>query len=175
MECPYCGWDNIAGSDECGQCRSELRHLDLPRGRSPIEKSIMGDDIVRLMRGDAISVSPDTPLRDVVRRLVDEKRHCALVIKNDAIAGIFTERDALMKTAHRFGEAADRPVEQFMTRDPECLRPNDTLNYGLNKMVVGNYRHLPIEDHGRAIGVVSVRDVLAYVVERYGDVMGAAV
>lgn len=175
MKCPYCSWDNIAGSDVCGQCRSELAHLDLPRGRSRLEKSIMSDDIVGLMRGDAITVSPKDTVREVARRLVDEKRHCALVLENDRLVGIFTERDALMKTAHRFDEAAGLPVAEFMTRDPECLRPNDTLNYGLNKMVVGNFRHLPIDDRGRPIGVVSVRDVLAYLVEHYGDVIGASV
>jgi len=169
MICPSCGCDNIAGADQCQQCHNDLQDLDLPQGESRIEQGVMKDPIGGLIPPDPLKVSPDTPIREVIKLLLDRGRHCALVVDNGAMVGILTERDVLLKVAQDYERCADQEVSQFMTRDPERLRPSDPVAFGLNRMMVGDYRHVPIEKDGEALGVVSVRHILAYLNDSYPE------
>ena len=171
MICPSCGNENIAGTDYCTDCNTDLRDLDLPVGQSRVEQGLMSDPIAGLIPRDPLKVAPETSVREVIRKLVDTGRNCALVVQHDKMVGIFTERDILMDIAGRYDELADCPVKQFMTPDPERLRPTDTVAFGLNRMMVGDYRHLPIEGEGKALGVVSVRHIVSYLADRYPDVL----
>jgi len=54
-------------------------------------------------------------------------------------------------------------VSRFMTARPETVAPTDTLNYALQKMDAGGYRHVPVVENGRPISVVSVRDMIAHI------------
>ena len=175
MICPACQADNIAGADYCVECATDLRELDLPVGETPLVKSVMGDSVVDLIPRDPLRVPPETPVSEVIRKLVDTGRNCALVVSDkNAILGIFTERDILLRIADRYATLADQPVSQFMTPDPERLRPGDTIAFALNRMTVGDYRHVPIEKDGQALGVVSVRHILGYMVRRYPDLLSEA-
>ncbi|MGH7224104.1 MAG: CBS domain-containing protein, partial [Gemmataceae bacterium] len=55
-----------------------------------------------------------------------------------------------------------RPIQDFMTADPETVRPTDTLAFALHKMDVGGYRHLPVLKDGQLLGIISVRDMLRH-------------
>ena len=55
------------------------------------------------------------------------------------------------------------PVSEFMTPNPEAVRPTDTLAFVLHKMDGGGYRHLPVAKDGRPLGMVSVRDMLRHI------------
>lgn len=172
MKCPSCHADNIAGVDQCTECQTDLRHLDVPAGRTSIERSMMRDPIADLIPRDPLKVGGETPVRHVVQRLIQTGRNCALVVSDDgAMIGIFTERDVLLRTADRYPQVADRPVREFMTPDPERVRPDDTIAYGLNRMMVGDYRHMPIEREGKAMGVVSVRHILGYIESRHPEAL----
>jgi CBS domain-containing protein len=68
----------------------------------------------------------------------------------------------LTKVAGRVGPSEPRPVSEFMTRNPETVGPADTLAFALGKMDGGGYRHLPVLQDGKPVGVISVRNVLTY-------------
>jgi CBS domain-containing protein len=92
---------------------------------------------------------------------------CVLVEKNDNIVGIFTERDVLRKVIFHDGNRAWK-VDAVMTRNPETLPPTASVAYALNKMSVDGYRHIPIVDkEGKAIGVLSVKDIVNFLVEYF--------
>ena len=76
--------------------------------------------------------------------------------------GIFSERDLLTKVADPTWNHLSRPVQDFMTADPETVRPTDTLAFVLHKMDVGGYRHLPVLKDGQPLGMISVRDMLRH-------------
>jgi CBS domain-containing protein len=171
MICPACQTENIAGSDNCAECQTDLRDLDVSVATTPLDKSLTTDPISGLIPADPLQVSPSTPVREVLQNLVDSGRNCALIVENGAMRGLLTERDILMRIAHRYDQVADQPVSDFMTPNPERLRPTDTIAYGLNRMVVGKYRHLPIEDDGKALGVVSVRHVLGFLAQQFPEVL----
>jgi CBS domain-containing protein len=90
------------------------------------------------------------------------------VVREGRLAGIFTERDVLTKIAGRGLDFTKISVGAYMTPDPEALSPEHKVAYALNKMVVGGYRHVPIIDgERRPVAVMSVRDVVEFIVERF--------
>jgi CBS domain-containing protein len=89
---------------------------------------------------------------------------CLLVTDPDGrLCGIFTERDLLYRVAGKVEDLAGESVSQFMTRDPEVIRGDQLLASALQRMMVGDLRHLPIVDEqGRPKKVLSSRDVINY-------------
>ncbi len=62
---------------------------------------------------------------------------------------------------------ADRPISEVMTVNPATLKSRDKIAYALHRMNVGGFRHVPIlDDDGRLMGVISIRDILSYLTER---------
>jgi CBS domain-containing protein len=93
---------------------------------------------------------------------------CVLVVLGGRLMGIFTERDVLIHVVGRSVDAVKTPVRRLMTADPEYLRPTDSIAYALNAMSLGGYRHIPlVDDARRPVGVISVRDVINYLVRLF--------
>jgi len=113
-------------------------------------------------------VSQSTSLRQAIDRMAAEKIGCVLVVDGDRLVGVFTERDVLTKVVDRPLDLERIPVEQLMTREPECLSPDEPMAYALNKMTVGGFRHVPLVDaEGRPAGLVSMRDIVEYIVDLF--------
>ena len=116
---------------------------------------------------DPILVDIACSVADAVKAMNEHHTGCVLVHKKGKLAGIFTERDVIARVFSREG-GRNLPVEAVMTADPETLGPDDGIAFALNKMSVGGYRHIPIvERDGQPIGVLSVRDVVDYLVDLF--------
>jgi CBS domain-containing protein len=162
MICPYCGFKNIPGSDECESCHEDLASLDGVVPRTKIEKVLMGDRIAKLQPREPISVRKETSVLEAVQKMNAHKIGCVLVMGNDRLEGVLTEHDVLMKALGRERDLSKVPAASIMTPDPETLSEDDTLAYAVNRMSLGSYRHIPILRNGKPVGMVSVRDVLRY-------------
>ena len=79
------------------------------------------------------------------------------------LLGIFSERDLLKKVAGLHDLYAGMPVKSFMTARPDAVTSGDTLAFVLHKMDTGGYRHVPVVDAGKPVGIVSVRDMLRHI------------
>ena len=78
------------------------------------------------------------------------------------MAGIFTERDAMLKLAGKPLEGVR--VGDAMTGDPVILRPDDTVAVAIHKMAVGGFRHIPlVDDRGTATGIIAAVDLFHHV------------
>jgi CBS domain-containing protein len=88
---------------------------------------------------------------------------CVLVMADDRLVGIFTDRDAVVKAAGKRLESLR--VGDFMTPDPVVLRHDDPIAVAIHKMAVGGFRHIPIVRDGRPAGVVTARDVFHHLAE----------
>ena len=165
MRCPACGYENLAGADECAGCRGDLRQEDLPEPADSLAHALTVDPVQKLIPREPLTLAEDTPIREAVAKLVETGRNCVLVTRQGSLCGILTERDILMKIADRYEDLADEPVSAFMSRDPESLTVDCPAVYGLNRMTVGNYRHIPIVENDVPVGVISIRDILALLVE----------
>ena len=164
--CPYCDAENIEGADECEQCGEALTDLNVRVPATRVEADLLRDRIERLWPKSPSTVSPDTPVGDVLKKMVGETIGCVMVVDHDKLVGIFSERDALMKLNTDAAKFASRPISQFMTVDPVTLETNDKIAFALHKMNVGGYRHVPILFEGKLVGVISIRDILRYLTER---------
>ena len=174
MICPSCGYENIDGADTCDNCTQDLTEFDLPEGRNEIETSIMTESLAALMPKPPMILSPDTRVAEVIAKLCENNIGCVLIGTPNELQGIFSERDVLLRVAHQYDTAASRPVSEFMTSEPETLEVTAPIAFALNRMAVGDYRHIPVTKKGRLVGIVSIRDVLAFLSARYPDLIPAA-
>ncbi len=164
MICPHCGNDNLPGSEECGRCGQDMTQLDRPMPGDPVERSLVEDPVGRLNPRKPVTVRPTTTVREAIRIMLDSNVGALLVVDDaDHLAGIFSERDLLTKVAGLRDDYGERPVSEFMTRDPESVAPYHTLAFVLHKMDCGGYRHVPVLQQGHPIAMISVRDMLRHI------------
>ena len=113
---------------------------------------------------EPVCFGPDERLGNVLDTMASRRIGAVLIVENGKIAGIFAERDLLIRRLYE-GGGVDRPVREFMTPNPECLTPHDSIASALNRMVQGGYRHIPLIDASSVpVGVLVMRDVVGYIV-----------
>jgi len=137
--------------------------------RGPVfDQDTLQQPISRLSPRTPLSVGLDATLEDAVRIMRDARVGCVLVIDTGGyLAGIFTERDLLLRLE---GADLSRSIRPYMTPDPEALQESDPIAFALNLMSVGGFRHVPlVDDFGRAVGVVSVKDVVNYLADVFSQ------
>jgi CBS domain-containing protein len=167
LPCPYCDHEVIAGSDECEACGQPLTDFHLPVPATAVERALLTDR-VRLFQGrQPLVVSPTMPLREVLRLMVDNKVGCLLVVEKGVLAGIFSERDVLLKVGEDAAKLGERPVSEFMTANVQSLPPTAKIAFAVHRMDQGGYRHVPVvNEAGEPLGIFSVRDILTYVTRK---------
>ena len=169
MICPHCSYDNLPGSEQCARCHQDMSHLDLPVAQDRVQRSLMEDPVSTLRPRAPVTVSPETPIQEAMRTMLERNIGALLVVDvAGKLIGILSERDLLLKVAGELGPGEDRPVSDFMTPNPETIVTTDTLAFALHKMDSGGYRHLPVLQDGKAVGVVSVRDMLTHLTRLCG-------
>ena len=115
-------------------------------------------------------VAPDDTVSAAVDAMVASRIGCALIMDGEKLVGLFSERDVLLKIVANGRDATTVPVSEVMTSGPECLQHDDEIAYALNKMAVGGYRHVPVlQDDGVPIAIVSMRDIVNYIVQFYPE------
>lgn len=145
----------------------DFRDAEEAPPRRILDERMLREPIARLDPRAPLTVAPATPLAEAVRAMRDHRVGCLLVVDDGRLCGIITERDLLLKLDRWDME---RPVEDLMTPDPEVLSPDDPMLYALNKMSVGGFRHVPLVDaSGQAVGIVSVKDIVDYLVDVFAS------
>ena len=117
-----------------------------------------------VMSHEIVSVGPDATVAEAATVMGRLHVGSALVLDGDRPVGIFTERDIVRALAADF-DAAGHPVSHWMTPDPETVDPGVTARDALERMLAAGYRHLPVAEGGRTIGIVSIRDLSRAVAE----------
>ena len=100
-------------------------------------------------------------------RLLAEKRIGAAPIlgADRRIAGIISERDVVRALAERGAAALDEPVSRTMTRKVETCDEGETVTNLMERMTAGKFRHMPVVDQGRLVGIVSIGDIVKHRVQ----------
>ena len=164
--CPSCGARNLEGADECGDCGADLRTVDLPKPASEVEQSVMHLPLTTLSMRQVHAVSPDAALDVAVQTLVRQQLDMVDVVDGDGrLVGVLSVRDVLHRAGPEYRAKLAQPVRQFMTPTVETLPPDAPITFALNRMDVGGYRHVPVVQGDRVLGVVSSRDVLDYILK----------
>lgn len=167
MICPDCSHDNIEGDDHCAACGQPLVNIEI--SGSELEQTITRETIKVLSPRPQYAIDPDTTVSEAVQSLVDKKIGCLLVEEAGELVGIFTERDVLNRISEN-PRLMSQPVRDFMTRSPTTVRMDDSMAYALHAMDLGGYRHLPVVDgDGKAQAIISIRDILSYLCDRFAE------
>jgi CBS domain-containing protein len=142
----------------------EAELLDGSEGSARVLDQRMIREPIRLLQPRApVGLGPDESVEAAWRLMREHRIGCVLVVEDGRLVGILTERDLLMRVD---GPRSACPVRDVMTPEPETLSPDDPIVYALNKMSVGGFRHVPLVDAaGQPVGVVSVKDVVDYIVD----------
>ena len=110
------------------------------------------------MAGNLVTVAPDELLTAAAKRMAERRVGAALVLEDERVTGILTERDVLRAVAAGGVESAR--VASWITAHPETIEPGDSLDHAAVLMIHGGFRHLPVVDAGKAVGILSIRDLV---------------
>ena len=112
--------------------------------------------------------APETMTVSEAARLMRERRVGAImVLQEDALAGIFTERDALIRVVAEGRDVQATRLADVMTRNPKTIHPDRSFAEALQMMYGGAFRHVPVVEDGRPVGMVSARDALGPELEAF--------
>ena len=176
MKCPCCGFENLAGADSCENCQASLCQDDVPQPLGAVERSLMEEPVACLQPLRPLTVEPHMPLDEAIHFMRNHGIGCVLVTDaGGKLSGILTERDLLMKVAGEGRDLARLRVADCMTAAPESSKPGHPLGYALQRMIVSDIRYLPlVDDNDQPLGIVSSRDIIAYMASRFRDAIGTA-
>ena len=107
-----------------------------------------------------VVAAPHTSVGQAARLMKEGKVGAVLVVEEDLLVGIFTERDALFRVIARGLDPESTVLRDVMTRDPTTVAPDETFGYALLLMHENGFRHAPVVENGRPVGVVSARHAL---------------
>ncbi len=90
-----------------------------------------------------------------------------MVVEGGALVGVFTERDALNRVVAEGRDTQNTTLAEVMTRNPQTISPDASFSAALELMHEGRFRHVPVVDGGRPIGMIAVRDALGPELESF--------
>lgn len=144
----------------------EIERIELP---DRVREAILEKPVSELMAREPIIIDAEATVVSAVNLMNEHRTGCVLVQKDGKLVGIFTERDVLRKVIFHENNRTWK-VGSVMTASPETLPPTASVAVALNRMSVDGFRHVPIVDRaGKPIGVLSVKDIVHFVVDWFPD------
>ena len=126
--------------------------------------------------GALIHVRSGDMVVEALRQMRDNRVRSVLVIDDDVLVGIVTQGDCAIKVLLPGLDAKQTPVNQVMTANPVTVKPDDPLQRCMAIMSARRFRHLPVLDAGKVVGVISIGDVVKDIIRNLehnvDDLMG---
>jgi CBS domain-containing protein len=110
------------------------------------------------MTPSLLTISAEATLGEAATAMSERGVGAVVVLEGDAISAILTERDVMKAVAA--GKDGGAAVTEWMTRHPETIEPTDTTDLAASLMIHGGFRHLPVVESGKVVGIVSIRDLM---------------
>jgi CBS domain-containing protein len=114
-----------------------------------------------------VSVEPDAKLLAAVKLLAERRIGAVLVMSQQRIEGILSERDVVRVLGEQGAGALDEPVDAVMTRKVISCRPRDSVGEIMETMTSGKFRHMPVLDDNRIVGLISIGDIVKWRVREF--------
>ena len=113
------------------------------------------------------SVEPDARLSSAIKTLAERRIGAVLVISQGGIEGILSERDIVRVLGERGAAALEEPVSAVMTRKVVSCKQADTVAAIMEMMTSGKFRHLPVVEDDRVVGLISIGDIVKWRVKEF--------
>jgi CBS domain-containing protein len=119
----------------------------------------MADTVRDLVKGDPVTVEASGTVQDAAKLMADNDIGNVLVVENDEVKGIVTDRDIVVRVLAK-GDGSDASVREAATTDLDTINPDTSIDDAIQKMEQGNVRRLPVvEDDGKPVGVITLGDL----------------
>ncbi len=122
------------------------------------------DSLLKTKSGVLWSISPERSVLEAIHEMSDKEVGALLVICEGALVGIVSERDYARKVILLGRSSKNTRVEEIMTRDVVSVSPTQTLDECMALMTKHRIRHLPVMRDGQLVGVVSIGDVVKWII-----------
>jgi CBS domain-containing protein len=114
-----------------------------------------------------LSVEPDANLSVAVKILSERRIGAVLAMSGGRIEGILSERDIVRVLGERGAAVLDEPVSAVMTRKVVSCREKDTVSSIMERMTTGKFRHLPVVEDDKVVGLISIGDIVKWRVKEF--------
>jgi CBS domain-containing protein len=111
---------------------------------------------------DLHTVPITATVAEAVQEMIKERIGSVLIVDGEALVGIFTERDVLVRVVGARRDPQTTPISHVMTHNPTSIDSSTTVEELMDMHSGKEFRHLPVVDNGRIIGMLSFRDVLRW-------------
>jgi CBS domain-containing protein len=123
------------------------------------------NQLLKVKGGQIFSVAPTDSVLRAIEIMATRHVGALLVISQDGLLGIISERDYARKVILKNRSSHDTPVGDIMTKNPVTVSPDATVHHCMETMTEGRFRHLPVVDKGRVVGMLSIGDLVKAVIE----------
>lgn len=110
-------------------------------------------------------VTPETSVYDALHVMMKNNISSVLIMENEVLKGIFTERDYARKLILQGRSSKDTPINEIMTSNLYTITLNETIDHCMEMMSTFKIRHIPVIDNNRVTGMVSIGDVVKFIIE----------
>lgn len=116
---------------------------------------------------ELLTATAATTVSEAARLMKQGHVGAVMVVEDGKLVGVFTERDALFRVVAEGRDGQTTTLAEVMTRDPQTIHPDKPFAHALQMMYGGSFRHVPVVENGRPIGMVSARDALGPELEAF--------
>src|SRR6267142_5341695 len=137
-------------------------------GRERIQEATMTVRAILDSKGHQIlSVGLEDKLSAAIKMLGERKIGAVLVMNEGRLEGILSERDIVRVLGERGARVLEEPVSAVMTRKVVSCRESDTVAGIMEMMTLGKFRHLPVVEDGKVVGLISIGDIVKWRVREF--------
>ena len=115
----------------------------------------------RMMRPEkALQLPPETTVLDAAKKMAAKNIGAVMIVEHENLRGIFTERDVMCRVLAKELDPATTRLNDVMTPDPRTVSPEKTYGHALVMMQENGFRHAPVVENGKPIGIISARNAM---------------
>ena len=123
------------------------------------------NDILKTKGSNVFSVLPNTSVYDALKIMGEKNIGALMVIENDELRGIFSERDYARKVVLVNRTSRETLISEIMTANVITISPSDTIDHCMEQMSEKRIRHLPVAVNGKVVGLISISDVVTAIIQ----------
>jgi CBS domain-containing protein len=116
-----------------------------------------------------LTTPPDITVAEAAKRMKQARVGALIVVVDEKLTGIFTERDALFRVMAEGLDPNKVMLSEVMTANPQTIGPDRPFAHALHFMYEGGFRHVPVVENGKPLGMISARDALGPELQQFED------